>query len=190
MKPCADQQKLIALLALHALPDQPAHELLAHLKTCDGCHRYLAELSLVTEQLSAVQPDSEVVASETFHRQTVARLKAETSESVWNLLLAVVRDLPLLWRVTVPASVILLIWLRLGITNSPPADVPVQPVASIHAPATATTAATADQSPTIANYQRVADESLDKLDELLSQQEKQTARATPVYTASASSLTF
>ena len=53
MKPCAQNRKLIAWLASNALDARQTRQLQAHLETCEGCRRYLAEISNVTERLTA-----------------------------------------------------------------------------------------------------------------------------------------
>jgi len=193
MKPCADQQKLITWLALDALDARTALTLRAHLETCAGCRSYLAEISKVTEQLAAARPSAELQASETFHRNVVARMKAETSVSVWATVGAALRPVFFNWRVAVPAAAVLAVLLTTGIVQWPRTPVGNRPMSPTITPASAPVAAAdaeANLAPTIANYERVASQSLDKLDALLGEQEKQTARATPVYTAAESSLGF
>lgn len=194
MKPCADKQKLITWLALDALDVHTAQTLHAHLKTCNGCRSYLAEISRVKEQLAAAKPSAELQASEAFHRNAVARMKAETPVSIWATMGAALRPVFFNWRVAVPvAAVVFLFSLRIWITQSPRVEAPLRPVATVppvSTPVMAAADAATDLTPTIANYQRVASQSLDKLDELLGEQEKQTARTAPVYTASASALGF
>ncbi len=53
MKPCSNHRKLIAWLAVDALDDPQTRSLRAHLETCEGCRRYLAEISNVAQKLSA-----------------------------------------------------------------------------------------------------------------------------------------
>jgi len=48
MKPCAQNRKLIVWLSLNVLDASQARQLRAHLETCEGCRRYLAEISNVT----------------------------------------------------------------------------------------------------------------------------------------------
>ena len=188
MKPCAGQQKLIAALALDLLEPGPARELRAHMETCAGCQGYLAELTRVTEQLAAVKPVVELPASDTFHRGVMARIEDRAAGPDWRMVGDILRAV-LGWRVAAPMVVVILLLIRLGIEHASKNEVPVQPVvpASVQVPAANTYA---DLAPTVANYQRVAEESPDKLDALLARQEPSTGRAAPVYTAAARTLSF
>ena len=188
MKPCADQQKLIAWLALGALDERSEQKLRAHLATCSGCRRYLAEISQVTEQLAAAEPDMQLPATEAFHRNVVARLQAETPTPIWEKISGALRPIFSSWRVALPVAAVAVVLLVVGIAQWPRTKADVRPVAPTITPAAVDTEA--NLAPTIANYQRVASESLDKLDALLGEQGKQTTRATPVYTAAESSLGF
>ena len=191
MNPCANQQKQIAALALGLLEPRPARELRAHLETCAGCRVYLAELTRVTEQLAAAKPVVELPASDTFHRQVMARIKARPSGPDWRMIGDFLRAIPLSWRVALPVGAVVLILTRLGMEHAPRAEVPVPPPAPASIQVTAaTTDSDADLAPTVANYQRVAEESPDKLDALLARQERATGRAAPVYTAATRTLSF
>ena len=46
MKPCVENRKPIALLAVNALEGPEASELRAHLELCSGCRKYLEEIAL------------------------------------------------------------------------------------------------------------------------------------------------
>ena len=191
MKPCVNQPKQIAALALGLLEPRPARELRAHLETCAGCRGHLAELLRVTEQLAAAGPTVEVPASEKFHRQVLARIEARPSGYDWRIILEMFRAVPLSWRVALPMVAGVLILIMREIEPAPKSDVPVEPPAPGSIPVTAAAAdSEADLAPTVANYQRVAEESPDKLDALLARQEPSTGRAAPVYTAAARTLSF
>ena len=88
MKPCAQNRKLIAWLASNALEAQQARQLQAHLETCEGCRRYLAEISNVTERLAATESNPDIQASEVFHRKLAGRLRAAKPDSVGEILAA------------------------------------------------------------------------------------------------------
>lgn len=182
MKPCATNRKLIAWLASNTLDEQQTRQLQAHLETCEGCRRYLAEISNVTEMLVATESNPDVQASESFHQKLAGRLRAAKPDSVGEILVAYLRGTLLNWRVALPAIAALVI---IGVTiatwrhsppvsSSPRAGIQTAPVSD----------AANDLAPTIANYQRVANQSLDKLDALLTRQGNQALPSMPVYTAS------
>ena len=176
MKPCANNRKLIAWLAVDALDARQEPALRAHLESCEGCRRYLDELSHVTEKLSAVEIRPNVQASESFHQKVVSRLRAEASLSLWETVMAQLRAIS--WRVALPmVGAAAVVALSLFVWH--PA---VQP--PIGAEKAAVRTEKADLDPTISNYQMVANRSLEKLDELLTQQGSRNPSPTPTYTAS------
>jgi Putative zinc-finger len=71
----------MAWLALGELNARTAAALRAHIETCDGCRRYLAEISTVTERLAAAEMTPDIQASESFHRRLVTRLKTPESHA-------------------------------------------------------------------------------------------------------------
>jgi anti-sigma factor RsiW len=182
MKPCAQNRKLIVWLASNALDARQTQQLQAHLETCEGCRRYLAEISSVTEKLVATEPNPDVQASEVFHQKLAGKLRAAKPDSVGEILAAYFRGTLLNWRVAVPAIAALVvigitvaIW-RQPLKVSPPPRADTQ-TASVSNPDD-------DLAPTIANYQRVASQSLDKLDALLTRQGNRPLPSMPIYTAS------
>ena len=185
MKPCAQNRKLIVWLTLNALDARQTRQLQAHLETCEGCRRYLAEISNVTERLAAAEANPDVQASESFHRKVTARLRTAKPDSFGDILAAYLTRLN--WRVALPAiAALLVVGLAFAFMRQPPA------VSSSPTPAATQTAAVSeadsDLAPTIANYQRVANQSLDKLDALLTRQGNRPLPAMPIYTASSLSL--
>jgi anti-sigma factor RsiW len=183
MKPCAQNRKLIAWLAVNALEVRQTRQLQAHLETCEGCRRYLAEISNVTKRLTAVETDSDVQASESFHRKVAGRLRASQPDSLGEILVAYFRGTLLNWRVALPAiAALVVIGVTIAIWRQPP-DVSSSPMAGIQTASVSD--ADNDLAPTIANYQRVANQSLDKLDELLTKQGNRPLPSMPIYTASA-----
>ena len=180
MKPCSRNRKLLAWLALDELDARRAGELRAHIQTCDGCRRYLEQIAGVKETLIAaeVRPDNQ--ASESFHRRLAGRL--EQSASLWGSLVAQVAATRLNWRVALPAlgaAVLVIATLSVLVRQSA-----VSPAAPIRGQAALPPALKSDLAPTIANYQRVANRSLDELDELLTRQANRNPSPAPVYTAS------
>jgi len=182
MKPCAQNRKLIAWLASNALDARQTRQLRAHLKTCEGFRRYLAEISNVTEKLVATEPSPDVQASEVFHQRLAGRLRASKPDSIGEILSAYLRGILLNWRVALPAIAALVV---IGITIAIWRQPPVVPSPRMASTQTALVSdADDDLAPTIANYQRVANQSLDKLDALLTRQGNRPLPSMPIYTAS------
>ncbi len=182
MKPCAQNRKLIAWLASNALDARRTRQLQAHLETCEGCHRYLAEISNVTEKLVATESNPGVQASEVFHQKLAGRLRASKPDSIGEILAAYFRGTRLNWRVTLPTIAALVV---IGVTVAIWRQPPVVPSPRIASTQTASVSDADDNlAPTIANYQRVANQSLDKLDELLTRQGNRPLPSMPIYTAS------
>jgi hypothetical protein len=181
MKPCAQNQKPIVWLALNALEARQARLLRAHLETCEGCRRYLAGISYVTERLAAAETNPEAQASESFHQRVAAKLRAAKPDSLGQILAAYFRGTLLNWRLALPAIAALAVGVTFAVLRQPP-EVVSSTRAGIQAPTV--TAADNDPAPTIANYQRVANQSLDKLDELLSRQGSRNPPPAPIFTAS------
>jgi anti-sigma factor RsiW len=181
MKPCSQNRKLIAWLSLNALEARQARELQAHLETCEGCRRYLAEISNVTEKLAAVEIHSDVQASENFHRKVAGRLRAAKPDSPGEILAAYLARLN--WRVALPVmAALVVVGVIVATWQQPPR---VSSPAQTGTQTAAGPEADTDLAPTIANYQRVANQSLDKLDALLTRQGNRALPSMPVYTASA-----
>jgi anti-sigma factor RsiW len=182
MKPCAQNRKLIAWLASNALDAQQTRHLQAHLETCEGCRRYLAEISNVTERLAAVETNPDVQASESFHRKVAGKLREAKPDSFGEILKAYFRGTVLNWRVALPTgAVLVVIGVTVAIWRQPP-EVSPPPRASTQT--ISVSDADNDLAPTIANYQRVANQSLDKLDALLTRQGNRALPSMPIYTAS------
>jgi len=182
MKPCAQNRKLIAWLALNALEARQTRQLRAHLETCEGCRRYLGEISNVTERLATEEANPDIQASEIFHQKVAGKLRAAKPDSLWEILAAYFWGTLLNWRVALPAIAALVV---VGVTV---ATWRHPPVVSSPPPAGTQTASVSgadnDLAPTIANYQRVANQSLDKLDALLTRQGNRALPPMPIYTAS------
>jgi hypothetical protein len=182
MKPCAQNRKLIVWLALNALDAQQARHLRAHLETCEGCRRYLAEISNVTERLAEGEANPDIEASEIFHRKVAGKLRAAKPDSPGEIMAAYFRGTLLNWRVALPAIAALVV---VGVTVATWRQPPV--VSSSPKAATETSLASDadnDPAPTLANYQRVANQSLDKLDALLTRQGNRALPSMTIYTAS------
>lgn len=180
MKPCSKNRKLMAWLALDALEARKAAALREHLAHCEGCRRYWEEISKVTEGLAAAAPDSNLKAPEFFHHRVAEKLQAVESGSVlenWWF-----RGTMRNWRVALPAIAVLGIALFVMVAPRPhPAVAPPTPPT---VQGVSPSSSESDLAPTIANYQRMANQSLEKLDELLTRQGNKRLPPAPVFTAS------
>jgi hypothetical protein len=182
MKPCARNRKLIAWLALDALPARKAAALRKHLARCEGCHRYWEEVSSVMEGLAATAPCPELEASEHFHRRLTAKLRAVESSSGLEDLAAWLRGSMPSWRVALPALALALsALLAVVASRQHPAVAPSRPLAVETA---LNSASGSDLAPTLANYRMVANQSLENLSELLTRQGNRPLPPAPVYTVS------
>ena len=182
MKPCAQNRKLIAWLASNALDAQQTRYLQAHLETCEGCRHYLAEISNVTEKLAAAETNPDVQASESFHRKVAGRLRTAKPDSLGEILAVYFCGTRLNWRVALPSVAALVV---IGVTVAiwrPPPRVSSSPRTGTQT--VSVSDADNDLAPTIANYQRVANQSLDALDALLTRQGNRALPSMPIYTAS------
>ena len=180
MKPCSKNRKLIAWLALDALEAEKAAALREHLALCEGCRRYWEEMSNVTQSLATTAPDSNLEASEAFHRRVAERLQAVESSSFlgdWWL-----RRTRLNWRVALPAfAVVVMALLAMVASRYHPA---LSPPALSTVPTVSVSASESDLASTLVNYQMVANQSLEKLSDLLANQGNKRLPPVPVYTAS------
>jgi hypothetical protein len=180
MKPCSKNRKFIAWLALDALAPQLAQELRAHIASCEGCRRYLEEIVTVEERLTAAEIRPDIQTSESFHKRLVGRL--EQPASLWERRVEQFAATRLNWRVALPvvgAAAVMIATLSV-LTRQP--EVPQPARAGIRA--VMPPAPKSDLPPTISNYQRVANRSLDELDELLTRQGNRNSSPAPIYTAS------
>jgi hypothetical protein len=182
MKPCAKNRKSLALLSLDELGGEPARELRTHLEMCEGCRRYYREISTVTAGLSALESNPDIRASAAFHRRVVGALRTETparKQSLLELLGFGFANGRTAWVAT---GALVVLVAALAISMSGPRRAPLPgPIMATGVPAAGFSA---DLSPTVANYQMVADRSLDKLDDLLTRQGDRNSAPAPVYTAS------
>jgi hypothetical protein len=179
MKPCNKNRKLIAWLALDALDARQAQELRAHLENCAGCRGYMEEISSVTEKLATAETGSDIQATESFHRRVVDAVRATEGDSVWKTLVEQTRRAVLNWRLALPvagAAVLLVLSLVVWHSRVPS---PVQRDAQT----TKTPSFEADLQPTVGNYEMVANRSLEKLDELVTEQGNRNSPPAPIYTA-------
>ena len=186
MKFCHRNRKSIALLAVGELDVRQSQELHAHLETCEGCRRYLKEISNVTGTLAAVKMESNIQATEIFHQKVVARMIALRPTSFVGAGLMKLWTIRLNWRVLLPlsgaAAAIALLFFD---TRHPEVR---QPAPSNVQVVTPVAVAETDLLPSIINYQMAASRSTDSLNEMLDREADRTPSPMPVYTASGSSI--
>ncbi len=183
MKPCRKYERQIVWLAAAALDDGEARRLTAHLETCPGCRTYLAEVSRVTERLTAGMANSEIQTSDRFQRELAARLQLAPRRSFGEILVDCFRAAPLNWRVALPLTAALALAVVTFVHWWQPAKVTVPPRVQVQA--ASSSPADADLAPTIGNYQMVASQSLDKLDDLLTRQGRRNLPPVPPLSVSA-----
>ncbi len=180
MKPCSKNRKLIAWLAIDALDKEKLHALHDHFAVCKGCRQYWEEIKKVTQGLASVQPTAHVEGSEAFHKRVAQKLQAVESAGVLERLRVSVRRTFLSWRVAVPVGTALIIGLIavMQLRNHPTvSSAPGVQIVSSSGSGT-------ELAPSIANYEMVASQSLDKFSELLSSQGNRGLPRAPLYTAS------
>jgi anti-sigma factor RsiW len=184
MKPCSKNRKLLAWLALGNFDVKQATALREHLVSCDGCRSYLDELVKVTTTLGAAEMRADIIATESFHRRVVAAVKAEEPRRVQPSIGELFRGTLLNWRVAVPTLggtvVVLVVGFLLVLRQG--SEVPPPVHSSAHS--VSEHSLDADFRPTIANYQMVANQSLEKLDQVLTEQGNKRLPPAPIYTAS------
>jgi anti-sigma factor RsiW len=177
MKPCSKNRKKIAWLALEALDTAQERELRAHLESCPACRAYWREMSALTGKLSAAQMPVELEASERFHQQVVRAVQDEGRGSIYRRL----TPWPsFAWRVALPVLGIgaAIAVFSLILRHS---EAPQLPTAAPRLKA----AFPSEFEPTVARYQMVANESLDRLDELLANEGNRNPPPGPRYAGSA-----
>jgi hypothetical protein len=185
MKPCSKNRQPLALLALGNLDTEQATALREHVVTCEGCRRYLDELAKVTASISGAEMKADIVATASFHRKVVAAVNAEKPRFGWPAIEGFLGGTLQNWRIALPTvggiAVVLMVGLLLMSRQRPDAPLPAfskSQSGSAHN-------LDADFRPTIGNYRMVANESLEKLDQLLTEQGNRKLPPAPVYTASA-----
>ena len=179
MKPCLKHRKRIAWMALEALDQPEAGRLREHLQSCAGCRAYFEELTQIKVKLTAARTDPQETPSEAFHHKLAARLEREKPRSAVGDLLSGFRA----WRAAIPlagAAVVIvgIYWAVQDHSHQPAPPRPVGPVVSKGK-------INGDLPPTVANYNMVANQSLDKLDDLLNRQGNRNPQRGPIYNASA-----
>jgi anti-sigma factor RsiW len=186
MKPCSNNRKQITWLALGELNAADERTLRQHLAGCEGCRKYFAEISGVTEKLAAAEPDSKVQTPDFFHQRLTEKLRAAESGSILEDAVAWIARMTPGWRVALPGMAVALLAVYVVVAKrQPSADTVVPPPAIV---AVTTPGSVSDPEPTMGNYQMIAGQSLDKLDDLLTKEGNVSLAPAPIYTASMSKL--
>ncbi|HXC99292.1 MAG TPA: anti-sigma factor [Verrucomicrobiae bacterium] len=186
MKPCLQNRKQITWLALGELDAGSEKTLRGHLAGCDGCRRYFEEISGVTEKLAAAEPDSKVQAPDYFHQRLTEKLRAAESGSIWEGVVDWLTRMTPGWRVALPGTAVVLLAVFIVVTRRQPSTDAVAPPPAVQVVTTSNSES--DLTPTMGNYQMIAGQSLDKLDEALTREGNESLPPAPVYTASMSKL--
>jgi anti-sigma factor RsiW len=186
MKPCLQNRKQITWLALGELDVAAEKTLRQHLAGCDGCRRYFEEISGVTKKLAAAEPDSSIQAPDFFHLRLTEKLRAAESGSVWENAVAWLARMTPGWRLALPGMAVLLLAVFVVVTRRQPSTDAVTPPSAVQVVTTLNSES--DLAPTMGNYQMIAGQSLDKLDEVLTKEGNASLSPAPVYTASMSKL--
>jgi Putative zinc-finger len=182
MEPCSKHKKAITWLALEVLETEESAALRAHLAHCKDCRAYFEQLSNITDKLACTAPDSSIEASEHFHRGVARKLELAQSSSTFGNLSTWFRYSILSWRVALPvvAALVIALTVLLPSRKHPVNPQPLIPLAQIQRPSSSDT----DLEPTVANYQKVANQSLEQLSDLLTKQGNKSLPPAPLYTAS------
>jgi hypothetical protein len=186
MKPCLQNRKQITWLALGELDAGSEKTLRVHLAGCGGCRRYFEQMSGLTEKLAAAEPDSSLQAPDYFHQRLTEKLRAVESGSVLDDVVAWFARMTPGWRVALPGMAVLLLAVFIVVTRRQPVDDTVAAPPAIRVVTTSNSES--DLAPTMGNYQMIAGQSLDKLDEALTKEGNESLPPAPVYTASMSKL--
>ncbi len=182
MKPCSSKRRLVAWLALGELDARRAQTIRAHIQTCDGCRRYLEQVSSVKETLTSAPGMPNIETSESFHRRVVARLGPGQSLSLWDRLVGRFGEAAPGWRAALGLAGATAVLIALvALLRKPPE--PTAPGATI-APTRVAVRPNAALLPTISNYEWAANRSVDELDDLLTRQARERPSPRVLYTAS------
>lgn len=192
MKPCADQKKRIAWMALNVLNPEDARKLRAHLEGCPACGHYWREVSaLCHEHASAAELLPEAPADETFHRRLRRRIAADEAQGAWQ---AFFPARPARRGLTAAAAVVALLALSVALallwpTRQENGSLPRTSTSTSRIEPSAMISPAAPQPPTLSTYRMALNRSFDALDELLAEQAFHTASSLQTMTFSALSRT-
>jgi len=180
MRPCARNRELLVWLSLGELEPEQAAAIRQHVKSCEGCRHYLAELSGSIETLRAAAPAEESEALARFHQRVARAVRATDARSPGRMVADYLRGALLDWRVAVPLAgaivTALVIWAPSG--GQPPGSSPPE-TARHEAPGPVPRR---DAILTPASYWMAAELSFEELDERLTRESNRPPPPGPVYT--------
>jgi anti-sigma factor RsiW len=187
MRPCGKNRKLLVWLTLDELERESAEAMREHVKTCEGCREYLAELRGSIETLRAAAPADEVEAPARFHQRVARAVRATDPRSPGRILAEYLRAAVLDWRVAVPLAgavvAALVIWAPRG-GHPPGAALP-----GTVRQETPELAVKREAILTAASYWMEAELSFEELDERLTREGNRPPPPGPVYTPLMATLT-
>jgi anti-sigma-K factor RskA len=175
MKPCKRNAESIAELAMGSLATEAADQLREHLRNCAGCREYFAQISQVTKTLSDTSVRTDIESSPVFHRTLLSRITAQRerpTRTSWQMLVPN-------WRIAFPALAVVAV--LAAVLFRPPGPKTRQIAQN---PIVAQPKVMNDLNPSVANYQKVANQSLDRLDDLIAKQSREHGPSVPLYRAS------
>jgi hypothetical protein len=185
-KPCFTKRKRIAWLALGELEAARAGRLRAHLERCEGCRRYFEETSNVAGKLEALEKLPEIQASGAFHNRVRRELRASEPLPFWKRLGLFPAEFEFKWQPLIVVVLPVFVAVLLGVIGAIQLRTPEPPPLPPHPEKPGRTWGLDEKlPPSLSNYYIVANQSLDKLDELLTRQGNRTSWPAPIYTASA-----
>lgn len=173
-------------LVTGALEPRQAEALRDHLVHCEGCRQYRDEVMHVADRLAEAQPDSQALPSAAFYQRVARRLQPVEPGGIQQILSGWYHGFRVNWRLAIPAfAVLAMVVLAIGIPHSP--RIPRPPVMP-PPPGVSEASAGKNLETTIANYQRVASQSLACFDDLLTRQGNQRLPQVPAWTLSSLAL--
>jgi anti-sigma factor RsiW len=180
MKPCAKNREALVWLSLGELEPREAVVLRAHMERCEGCRRYLAEVSGSIQTLEAAKPGEGIEVSARFHQRVVRAVRIAKPRPGSEALADFLRSVLLDWRVALPvAGAVAAAFVILSPGSGPP---PAAKPAESARHDTPGPARKSDAVMTAASYWWAADQSLEELDKLLTEQGHRPPPPGPVYT--------
>ncbi len=185
MSTCSIYREKIVELSLNTLDDRLANALREHLGHCADCQQYLFEITGTRDALNAVQIRSDIETSEAFHRRIAAQINREETASPLQNILLQLASVRANWKLAfslVGATALIAVGLVIFVAQSGDRATPKPSVA---VKTESRTNRKAELAPTVGNYQMIANQSLEKLDELLMEQGNRRQVLAPLYTASA-----
>jgi len=185
MNPCGKNKKRIAWMVSGGLDTTQAEALGEHFKICPGCRLYWQDLSELTIRLQHAADLPQAEATESFHRKVVRKISRQKSPSPFSEWATALQRFWPKQRLT-----ILVVGAAFGIAaillihhfNLEQRPAPVRLSSAVAQKASMSRAS----SSTLASYRRVADISIESLDDLLTQQAARASSPGETLTVSSS----